>query len=64
MAKTKVGDLKVGDTILVGGRPGVVKEKEESDIGKHGTKKVRLVVDVGGKDMVIIRPSEYPIETA
>ena len=63
MAKKKAGDVKVGDTILVGGKQGVIKEREESDIGKHGTKKVRLVVDVDGKDMVIIRPAEYPVET-
>ena len=64
MAKKKAGDLKVGDKMVIGGKPGIVKEKEESDIGKHGTKKVRLVVDVEGKDMVLIRPSEYPIETS
>ncbi len=62
--KKKAIDLKKGDKIIVAGRKFKIEEIEVSDIGKQGTKKVRLVAisDLGEK-IVLIRPEEYTFET-
>lgn len=56
-------DIKSGDKINLSGDVYIVKEVEISDIGKQGTKKVRFVLeDSNGKNEVIVRPDNYPIE--
>jgi len=62
--KKKAQEIKAGDSIVIAGEEVEVSEVEVSDIGKQGTKKVRLVAKKknGGK-ITIIRPSDYPIET-
>ena len=61
--KKKAKELKKGDSILIGGNKAVVEEIEISDIGKQGTKKVRLVVKTSlGEKVTIIRPEDYPFE--
>ncbi len=58
----KAGELKAGQKILIGGEVLVVESIEISDIGKQGTKKVRIVAKkANGEKMVIIRPEDYPI---
>jgi len=61
--KKKAGDIKKGDSILIAGEEMIVDEVETSDIGKQGTKKVRLVAKKkNGEKIVIIRPEDYPID--
>ncbi|MDP3881851.1 MAG: hypothetical protein Q8Q31_03155 [Nanoarchaeota archaeon] len=61
--KKKAKELKKGDFILIGGNKAAVEEIEMSDIGKQGTKKVRLVVKTSaGEKVTIIRPEDYPFE--
>ena len=63
--KKKAQELKVGDIILVGGEKLAVSAVEISDIGKQGTKKVRIEAKrANGESVVIIRPADYPFETA
>lgn|GEM_PF-979345 len=58
----KAGQLKVGDKIVIGGETLNVESTETSDIGKQGTKKVRISALKGnGERVVIIRPEDYPI---
>ncbi len=62
--KKKAIDLKKGDAISLAGKKFVVEEIEVSDIGKQGTKKVRIVVKSElGEKIVIIRPEDYPFES-
>jgi len=45
-------------------QPLVIEEIEISDIGKQGTKKVRLVAKTNaGEKITLIRPEDYPFET-
>ncbi len=61
--KKKAKDLKVGDKVTITGKNYVVQELEISDIGKQGTKKVRLVLkDEKGEKNIIVRPEDYPFE--
>lgn len=61
--KKKAKDIKKGDTIKVAGKSFTVASVEISDIGKQGTKKVRLQCHSDGEEpLVLIRPEEYPIE--
>jgi translation elongation factor P/translation initiation factor 5A len=64
MGKKKAQELKKGDKIKIAGKEAVIKEIEVSDIGKQGTKKVRIVAEVGGEKIVIIRPADYPVDIA
>lgn len=64
MGKKKAQELKKGDKIKIAGKEAIVKEIEVSDIGKQGTKKVRIVADAKGENIVIIRPADYPIDVA
>lgn len=60
MAK-KAKELKKGDKIKIAGEPCLIEEIELSDIGKQGTKKVRIVAKKeSGEKLVIIRPADYP----
>jgi translation elongation factor P/translation initiation factor 5A len=61
--KKKAKELKKGELISIGGAKAVIEEIEISDIGKQGTKKVRLVVKTpAGEKITIIRPEDYPFE--
>ena len=61
--KKKVQDVKAGDTIIIGGEKLKVIGIEISDIGKQGTKKVRIEAQKkNGEKMAIIRPADYPID--
>ena len=54
-------DLKKGDTIEIGAEKLIIEEIEISDLGKHGSKKVRIVAKKqDGEKAVIIRPDKYP----
>ena len=61
--KVKAQELKKGDKIKLAGRKCKVKSLEVSDIGKQGSKKVRIEAEIeGSDDLVIVRPADYPIE--
>ena len=61
--KKKAVEIKKGDNLTVAGEELVVEEVEISDIGKQGTKKVRLVAKKkNGEKIVIIRPEDYPLD--
>lgn len=61
----KAKDIKIGDKIKIGTDTLVVTATETSDIGKQGTQKCRIVAKKStGEEVVIIRPSDYPINTA
>lgn len=63
MVKKKAVEVKKGDKIVIGGEELEVEEIEVSDIGKQGTKKVRIVAKKkSGEKAVIIRPEDYPVE--
>ncbi len=57
----KANDVEVGENIQIAGQGFKIVEKEISDIGKHGKRKVRLgLLNSKGEKMVIIRPDDYP----
>ena len=61
MVSKKAKDLKKGDFVLIGGEKLKVDSIEISDIGKQGTKKVRIAaLKNNGERVIIIRPSDYP----
>ena len=61
--KKKAKELKKGDKITLAGKKFIVEEIEISDIGKQGTKKVRLIAKSdSGEKITIIRPEDYPFE--
>lgn len=63
MAKKKAVDVKKGDIIRIGGEELAVEEIEVSDIGKQGTKKVRVVAKKkNGEKTILIRPEDYPLD--
>jgi len=64
MGKKKAGELKKGDKIKIAGKEVVVSEIEVSDMGKQGTKKVRIVADADSEKVVVIRPVDYPVDAA
>ena len=62
--KRKASEIKKGDIISIGGEEMEVEEVESSDIGKQGTKKVRIVAKKKtGEKIVLIRPADYPLES-
>ena len=62
--KKKASEINRGDIISIGGEELEVEEVESSDIGKQGTKKIRIVAKKkSGEKIVLIRPADYPIET-
>ncbi len=64
MVKKKAIEIKKGDKIVVAGEEMSVEEVEVSDIGKQGTKKVRIVAKKkSGEKTVLIRPEDYPLES-
>ncbi len=61
--RKKAKELKKEDKILIAGKIFLIEEVELSDIGKQGTKKVRLVAKSSlGEKIVVIRPEDYPFE--
>lgn len=61
--KIKAKEVKKNNMIKVAGKSFTVINVEISDIGKQGTKKVRLECrDDAGEKLVLIRPEEFPIE--
>ena len=64
MVKKKAVEVKKGEHIAIGGEELEITEVEVSDIGKQGTKKVRIVAKKkSGESITIIRPEDYPLET-
>ena len=62
--RKKAKELVKGDKVTLAGKKFTVEEVELSDIGKQGTKKVRLVLKSdSGEKMVVIRPEDYPFES-
>lgn len=61
--KKKAREVKKGEHVLIGGEPLEITEIELSDLGKQGTKKVRIVAKKkSGESVVIIRPDDYPLD--
>ncbi|MFA5992269.1 MAG: hypothetical protein WC796_01015 [Candidatus Pacearchaeota archaeon] len=65
MVKKQAKDLKKGDKISIGGESLIVENIEISGIGKQGTQKTRITASkANGEKVVIIRPSEYPMDVS
>lgn len=63
--KKKAEQLKKGDKLSLGGEILLIETIEFSDIGKQGIKKCRIVASKkNGEKIIIIRPSNYPLEVA
>ena len=62
--KKKAKELKKGDKVKILGKVWIVENIENSDIGKQGSSKTRLELSAEGNKNIIIRPSDYPFETA
>ena len=61
--KKNAKDLKKTDRIILAGQKCTIENIELSEIGKQGTKKVRLELKTEkGEKLVIIRPEDYPFE--
>lgn len=61
----KAMDLKKGNKIKVGGEILLIEDIEISEVGKHGTRKVRIQTKKNnGEKIILIRPSDYPIKIA
>lgn len=61
--KKKAKELKKGETIKIAGKSFTIQTLEVSDIGKQGTRKVRIeAIDKDGEKIVVIRPEDYPFE--
>ena len=62
--KKKAEQLKSGDSLVVSGKKCVVQTIEISDIGKQGVKKCRIELKTPeGEKIIIVRPSDYPLDT-
>ena len=63
--KKQAKELKKSDKIIIGSETLVIETNELSDIGKQGVQKCRIVALKSNKEkIVIIRPSDYPFNTA
>ena len=61
----KANDVEIGEKVQIAGQDFDVVEKEVSDIGKHGKRKVRLsLLNPKGEKMIIIRPDDYPFNVS
>jgi len=57
-------DIKKGDKLNIVGELLTIESVEISDIGKQGTKKVRIEAKKSnGEKIVLIRPADYPFNT-
>ena len=60
----KASELKKGDKIKIAGKTCAIENIEISDIGKQGTRKVRIEAKtVQGEKVILIRPEDYPFQT-
>lgn len=58
-------EIKAGDTLIIAGEKLKVASVESSDIGKQGTQKCRIEAKkANGEKVAIIRPADYPFNTA
>ena len=65
LMKKLAKDLKKGDRIMIAGQQCVIETIEFSDIGKQGKRKCRLEVRTPNNEkLVIIRPEDYPFDSA
>jgi translation elongation factor P/translation initiation factor 5A len=65
MGKILAKNVAKGTILILGGERITVTEVEHSDIAKQGTKKTRIVgKKASGETVTIIRPAEYPLESA
>lgn len=63
--RKKAIDLKKGDVIKIAGKSFRITGLEISEIGKQGTRKVRIEAgSESGEKIVVIRPEDYPFETS
>jgi translation elongation factor P/translation initiation factor 5A len=61
--KKKASDLKKGDKIIIGNEILAVEIIEVSGIGKQGVQKCRIEAKKqNGEMIVLVRPSDYPLE--
>lgn len=61
--KKQAKDLKGNDKIKIAEKIFKVIELEISDIGKHGKRKVRMVLESDSREkLIIIRPEDYLFE--
>lgn len=59
----KAKEIVQGEIVKIGGEELFVESIEISDIGKQGSQKCRIVTKKkNGERVIIIRPSEYPLE--
>jgi translation elongation factor P/translation initiation factor 5A len=64
MPKKKASEIKSGNKIKLAGKSCTVESVEISDIGKQGTRKVRISTKtLEGEKIVIVRPEDYPIDS-
>ncbi len=63
--KKKASEIRVGDSLIVGGEHLKVLTCELSETSKQGAKKCRLEAQrTSGEKVVLIRPADYPLEVA
>lgn len=61
----KASAIAKGDKIILAGEKLTVQSVETSDIGKQGTKKIRIEAKkTNGEGVAIIRPADYPMQMA
>ncbi len=61
--RKKALEVRKSDKISLGGEILIVEETEISDIGKQGSRKVRIVAKKStGEKIIIIRPADYPVD--
>ena len=59
MGKKIAREIKKGDSIKIAGKECLVEEVEISDIGKQGTRKVRIVAKTSENDKIVIVKEDY-----
>ena len=58
-------DIKPGENINIAGQTCKILNTEISEIGKHGKRKVRIEAETErGEKIIIIRPEDYPFDSA
>jgi len=61
--KKKASELKKGDKIIIGNEILVIETIEVSGIGKQGVQKCRIEAKKQNREkIVLVRPSDYPLE--
>lgn len=65
MPRKKASELKKGDQVMLDGSLSKIISIEVSDLGKHGTKKCRIVAQdaSSGEMKVVIKPADILLET-